>query len=44
MKTNNYEVVYTSKMKQSLRSTEECNYNQMGHARQILKILKDVYI
>lgn len=33
MKTNNYERVYTSKMKKSLWSTEECNYNQMGADR-----------
>lgn len=31
MKTNNYERVYTSKMKPSLWDTTQCNYNQMGN-------------
>ena len=40
MKTNNYEVVYTSKMKQSIWSTEDCNFNQMGRDRTNPKNLK----
>ena len=40
MKTNNYERVYTSKMKKSIWSTDFCNYNQMGHDRTNPKNLK----